>query len=79
MVAGMMTLELMLMEYEGKRIQLLPARPNDWTADFKLHAPYRMTVEGHLENGKIARLKVTPQSRVKDVVIVAPNGQWPQR
>ena len=55
-----MKLELMLMQYAGKRIQLLPAWPNDWTADFELHAPYRTTVEGHVENGKITNLKVTP-------------------
>jgi hypothetical protein len=72
---GMMTLELMLMQYDGKRIQLLPAWPSDWTADFKLHAPYRTTVEGHVENGKITNLKVTPQSRAKDVVIVASDGR----
>lgn len=44
---GMMTLQLMLMQTDGKRIQLLPAWPVDWTAaDFKLHVPYRTTVEG---------------------------------
>jgi hypothetical protein len=67
---GMMTLELMLMQYDGKRIQLLPAWPSDWTADFRLHAPYRTTVEGHVEHSKITNLKVTPQSRAKDVVFV---------
>jgi alpha-L-fucosidase 2 len=72
---GMITLESMLMASDGKRIQLLPAWPNDWTADFKLHAPYRTTVEGHVEHGKITNLKVTPQSRAKDVVIAAPEGQ----
>jgi alpha-L-fucosidase 2 len=72
---GMITLESMLMQYDGKRIQLLPAWPSDWTVDFKLHAPYRTTVEGHVENGKITNLKVTPQSRAKDVVIVATGGQ----
>ena len=72
---GMITLESMLMETDGKRIELLPAWPSDWTADFKLHAPYRTTVEGHVENGKITSLKVTPQSRSKDVEIVAHDGQ----
>jgi hypothetical protein len=72
---GMMTLELMLMQYDGKRIQLLPAWPSDWSADFKLHAPYRTTVEGHVEHGKITNLKVTPQSRAKDVVLVATDGR----
>jgi alpha-L-fucosidase 2 len=71
---GMITLESMLMQYDGKRIQLLPAWPNDWTADFKLHAPYRTTVEGHVENGKITDLKVTPQSRAKDVILVSSDG-----
>jgi len=42
--AGMMTLQLMLMQCDDKRIQLLPAWPDDWTADFKLHAPYQTTV-----------------------------------
>jgi alpha-L-fucosidase 2 len=72
---GMITLELMLTQFDGKRIQLLPAWPNDWTADFKIHAPYRTTVVGHVENGKITNLKVTPQSRAKDVVFVAADGR----
>jgi hypothetical protein len=72
---GMITLESMLMQYDGKRIQLLPAWPSDWTADFKVHAPYRTTVEGHVENGKITHLKVTPQSRAKDVVLAPSDGR----
>jgi alpha-L-fucosidase 2 len=67
--AGMMTLQLMLMQCDGKRIQLLPAWPAEWTADFKLHAPYQTTVEGHVENGKVTRLKVVPADRAKDVVL----------
>ncbi|MEJ0090946.1 MAG: DUF5703 domain-containing protein [Limisphaerales bacterium] len=70
--AGMMTLQLMLMQCDGKRIQLLPAWPDDWTADFKLHAPYETTVEGHVEHGKVSGLKVTPASRAKDVAVVGP-------
>jgi hypothetical protein len=70
--AGMMTLQLMLMQTDGKRIQLLPAWPSDWTADFKLHAPYRTTVEGHVEKGKITHLEVSPKRREKDVVVVTP-------
>jgi hypothetical protein len=72
---GMITLESMLMQSDGKRIQLLPAWPSDWIADFRLHAPYRTTVEGHVEHGKITNLKVTPQSRAKDVVVVANDGR----
>lgn len=69
---GMITLQLMLMQCDGKRIQLLPAWPSDWTADFKLHAPYNTTVEGHVENGKVSNLKVTPSARMNDVVVVKP-------
>jgi alpha-L-fucosidase 2 len=68
--SGMITLQNMVMQCDGKRIQLLPAWPADWTADFKLHAPYNTTVEGHVEQGKITNLKVTPQAREKDVVVV---------
>jgi len=71
--AGMMTLQLMLMQCDGRRIQLLPAWPGDWTADFKLRAPYQTTVEGHVEHGKVTRLKVVPAQRAKDVVVVDPS------
>ena len=66
----MMTLEMMLMQTDGKRIDLLPAWPKDWAADFKLHAPYQTTVEGHVANGKIEHLLVTPSSRAKDVRVI---------
>jgi hypothetical protein len=66
--SGMITLQLMLLQCDDKQIQLLPAWPKDWTADFKLHAPYQTTVEGRIENGKIIKLKVFPESRAKDVI-----------
>jgi hypothetical protein len=68
--SGMITLQLMLMQCDGKRIMLLPAWPSDWTADFKLNAPYQAIVEGHVENGRISNLKVTPSSRTKDILIL---------
>jgi alpha-L-fucosidase 2 len=70
--AGMMTLQLMLMQCDGRRIQLLPAWPVEWMADFKLRAPYQTTVQGHVENGKVTHLKVTPGNRAKDVVVIQP-------
>jgi len=68
--SGMTTLQEMIMQCDGKRIQLIPAWPSDWTADFKLNAPFRTTVEAHVENGKITNLKVTPAEREKDIVVV---------
>jgi hypothetical protein len=51
-------------------IRLLPAWPEEWDVDFKLHAPQNTIVEGRVENGKVIDLKVTPESRRKDVVIM---------
>jgi hypothetical protein len=68
--SGMITVQHMLMQCDGRRIQLLPAWPSDWTADFKLHAPFDTTVEGHVESGKLSHLKVVPPARQKDVVVV---------
>jgi alpha-L-fucosidase 2 len=68
----MLTVESMLVQVDGKRIQLLPAWPREWTADFKLHAPYRTTVSGHVENGRLTALSVDPASRARDIVILSP-------
>ena len=60
----------MLMQCEGDRIVLMPAWPKAWSGTFKLHAPKNTTVEGRIEDGKMLDLKVTPQSRRKDVEIL---------
>lgn len=75
---GMITLQLMLMQTDGRRILLLPAWPTNWTADFKLHAPMETTVEGHVEGGKVTKLVVTPSSRAKDVVAIKAQGSGGQ-
>jgi hypothetical protein len=70
--AWMQALQWMLMQCDGPRIQLLPAWPAGWDADFKLHAPYQTIVEAKVRAGKVLDLKVTPEDRRKDVVVVAP-------
>lgn len=67
--SGMITLQNMLLQCDGRRITILPAWPSDWTADFKLRAPYQTTVEGHVTGGKLTKLTVTPKSRAKDVIV----------
>jgi hypothetical protein len=52
------------------KIYLLPAWPKDWDCEFKLHAPQQTTVEGKVVKGKVVDLKVTPESRRKDIVIM---------
>ena len=54
--AGQSILQLMLMQCDGRRIQLLPAWPADWNATFKLHAPFQTTVEGTVTGGKLSAL-----------------------
>lgn len=66
--SGMMTLEEMLLQPDGKKLLLLPAWPGNWSADFRLHAPFETTVEGHVEKGKLTRLVVLPEGRTSDVV-----------
>jgi len=60
----------MLMQTIGDKIVLFPAWPKDWDVDFKLHAPKNTTVECSLENGEIVSLKVIPERRSKDVVLL---------
>ncbi|WP_156817261.1 DUF5703 domain-containing protein [Rubritalea marina] len=66
----MIALQRMIMLPEGEKIHLLPAWPSDWNAEFKLNAPKNTVVEAKVEGGKVVELKVTPESRRKDVVII---------
>mgnify|MGYP000072365865 CR=1 FL=1 len=66
---GEQTLQLMLMQTEGRKILLLPAWPKQWNCTFKLHAPFRTLVSGRVEGGKVVDLNVEPSSRRGDVVI----------
>jgi len=66
--SGMIGLQEMLMQVDGKKIFLFPAWPKDWNVHFKLHAPYKTTVEGTLKDGKLIDLKVLPESRKADVI-----------
>ena len=69
------TADLMLLQCDpledGGAIRVLPAWPKAWSVDFKLHAPGNAVVECRAEAGKIVYLKVTPESRRKDVVLPA--------
>jgi hypothetical protein len=68
--SGMIGLQEMLMQTIGEKIVLFPAWPLTWDVDFKLHAPRNTTVEVILEDGEITRLKVVPESRRKDVLVL---------
>ena len=61
-------LQDMLLQYNGRKIYVLPAWPKGWNASFKLHAPFNTTVEGKVVDGKLIDLIVTPASRKADVI-----------
>ena len=66
--SGMIGLQEMLLQTDGKKIYLFPAWPKDWNVHFKLYAPYNTTIEAVLKEGKVELLKVSPESRKKDVI-----------
>jgi hypothetical protein len=66
--SGMIGLQEMLMQCDGRKILLFPAWPKDWDVHFKLHAPYQTTVEGILQEGKLTQLKVIPENRRADII-----------
>lgn len=49
---------------------LLPAWPETWDADFRLHTPLRTVIEGKVRSGKLVELRVTPASRQQDVEVI---------
>lgn len=71
--SGMIGLQEMLLQTDGKKIYLLPAWPKDKDVHFKLHAPYNTTVEATVQGGKLQSLIVVPEERKKDVIVVGMN------
>lgn len=66
--SGMIGLQEMLMQTDGKKIYIFPTWTKNTNVSFKLHAPYQTTIEASLKNGKIEHLKVIPESRRKDII-----------
>jgi hypothetical protein len=69
--AGMTGIQEMLLAPEpgpNGKLHLFGAWPAEWDVDFKLHAPGQTLVEASLKGGKLVSLKVTPESRAKDIV-----------
>jgi len=64
---AMIALQRMVFQYENNEMFMLPAWPEEWDVNFKLHAPKNTTLECEYRNGKITKLKVTPESRRADI------------
>jgi hypothetical protein len=67
--SGMIGLQEMLLQDVDDKILLFPAWPKNIDVHFKLHAPKQTVVEAELKNGKVTLLKVSPESRRKDIMI----------
>jgi hypothetical protein len=67
--SGMIGLQEMLLQTDGRKIFLFPAWPKDVDVHFKLNAPYNTVVEAELKNGKLTMLKVLPESRKADNIL----------
>jgi hypothetical protein len=69
---GQIALQYMLLQSLGDKLLLFPAWPKQWNVEFKLHAPKQTVVEGVFRDGKLQQLKVTPESRAKNLVKLEP-------
>lgn len=69
--AAMIGTQEMLLQTDGsgERIVLFPAWPLDREISFRLHAPQQTVVEATLQGGKLTDLKVTPESRMADIIL----------
>ncbi|MDY7396895.1 DUF5703 domain-containing protein [Aureibaculum sp. 2210JD6-5] len=67
--SGMIGLQDMLLQSANDKIYLFPAWPAEWDVDFKLHAPKNTTIEASFENGEIRNMSVSPNERLKNIVI----------
>jgi hypothetical protein len=70
--SGMIGLQEMLLQTDGKKLYLFPAWPKDWDVHFKLYAPYSTTVEATLKHGRLVQLDVQPEQRKKDIINFLP-------
>ncbi len=68
--SGMIGLQEMLLQVDGKKILLFAAWPKDVDVHFKLHAPYNTTVEAEIKKGKLIMMKVLPENRKNDIVLL---------
>lgn len=70
--AAMIGLHNMLQQEAGGKILLFPAWNEQHDIRFKLHANHQTTVEAELRQGRLVALRVTPESRTRDIRIVNP-------
>jgi hypothetical protein len=66
--SGMIALQEMLLQTAGDSIILFPAWSKGHDVHFKLHAPQNTVIEAEMKDGKLVKLKVSPEERKKDIL-----------
>jgi len=59
----------MLVQEAGGKIFLLPAWPDTWDADFRLHLSGNSVIKGTVKDGKLISWEIIPESRKNDVIV----------
>jgi hypothetical protein len=59
----LMSLQSMLLQWDGDRILLFPAWPREWDVEFQLAAPRQTKVRGRLRAGRLEMLETEPPAR----------------
>jgi hypothetical protein len=67
--AGSTALQKMLIQEAGGKILLLPAWPDIWDADFRLHLSGNSVITGTVKDGKLINWEIIPESRKNDVIV----------
>jgi hypothetical protein len=67
--SAMHAFQLMALQADSGSVAVLPAWPEDWDVEFKLHAPNRTVVECRRQLGRIERLTISPEERLKSLVL----------
>ncbi len=68
---GNMAIQNMMLQSDKDKLYLFPAWPGSWNVSFKLHAARGTIVEGDLRGGRLQKLVVSPETRRKDIVVMA--------
>lgn len=66
--SGMVGLQEMLLQTDGKEIRVLPSWPKEWQVNFKLHAPYNTVVSGS-SNKEDTNIETMPIKRKEDIIM----------
>ena len=66
------TLQHMLLQSDnhGERLILFPSWPHEWDVTFQIRAERNTTLSGEVKDGKLVSLRVVPEGRRKDVVVL---------